>query len=345
MGRKLIAKGFLSLYNPYLGIRQFQKHLLKYTMEFFKVFIGRISKFMKRIYNIMPIISGICFGSAGIFVRELSENMNSTSIISSRILIAILLLGLWIAINHPMDFRIKLKDSWIFVGAGVLGTLGLNICYNFSINELSLSLSAVLIALSPVFVIIFAFFFFHESITKQKIISIILALVGCVLTSGIFENNTSMHWSWIGILVGSASAGFYALYSIFSKAGMKKSYPALTITFYSMLAIAVVLLPFTQWGNITHYITVNPIRNTLFMVLHSLCTAVCPYAFYTVALDHMEAGKASILCSCEPVAAMLFGIFFFREIPTVLSVTGLIIVLVALAMLVLSDKKQEFVEG
>ncbi len=31
---------------------------------------------MKQIYNIMPIITGICFGSAGIFVRELSENMN-----------------------------------------------------------------------------------------------------------------------------------------------------------------------------------------------------------------------------------------------------------------------------
>lgn len=300
---------------------------------------------MEQIYNIMPIISGICFGSAGIFVRELSENMNSTSIISSRILIAILLLGLWIAVRYPMNFRIKLKDSWIFVGAGVLGTLGLNLCYNFSINELSLSLAAVLIALAPIFVMVFAFFMFHEAITAKKVISIILALVGCVLTSGILENNASMHWSWIAILVGSASAGFYALYSIFSKVGMKKSYPALTITFYSMLAIAVVLLPFTQWDNMAHYIAANPLRNTLFMVMHSLCTAVCPYAFYTVALDHMEAGKASILCSCEPVAAMVFGLFFFEEIPTVLSVTGLMIVLLALAMLVLSDKRQGIIDG
>lgn len=299
---------------------------------------------MKRIYNIMPIISGICFGSAGIFVRELSENMNSTSIISSRVVIAILLLGLWIAVYHPDYFKIKLKDIWIFVGAGVIGTLGLNICYNFSINELSLSLSAVLIALSPIFVIIFAFILFHESITKKKIISIILALAGCVLTSGIFENNASMHWTWIGIFVGSAGAVFYALYSVFSKIGMKRGYQALTITFYSMVAITVVLLPFTQWGHIANYITLNPIRNTLFMVIHSLCTAVCPYAFYTIALDHMDAGKASILCSCEPVAAMVFGIFFFKEIPTALSIIGLIIVLVALAMLVLPDKNEGFKE-
>lgn len=295
---------------------------------------------MKKIYNIMPIISGICFGSAGIFVRELSENMNSTSIISSRVIVAVLLLGAWIAVCHPEYFKIKLKDLWIFVGAGVLGTLGLNTCYNFSINELSLSLSAVLIALAPIFVIIFAFFLFHEAITARKVISIILALAGCVLTSGIFENNASMHWTWIGILVGGAGAVFYALYSVFSKVGMKHGYPALTITFYSMVAIAVVLLPFTQWGHITHYIAANPVRNAPFMVMHSLCTAVCPYAFYTVALDHMDAGKASILCSCEPVAAMVFGIFFFGEIPTVLSVAGLLIVLVALAMLVLPDRKE-----
>ena len=35
---------------------------------------------------------------------------------------------------------------------------------------------------------------------------------------------------------------------------------------------------------------------------------------------------------------------FFRKIPAALSITGLIIVLAALAMLVLSDKKQEAVE-
>lgn len=294
---------------------------------------------MNRIYSVMPIISGICFGSAGIFVRELSENMNSTSIISSRVLLAIVLLGAWIAICNPLYFKIKLKDLWIFVGAGVIGTLGLNVCYNFSINELSLSLAAVLIALAPIFVIIFSFILFREPLTKIKIVSIILALAGCVLTSGILENNASMRWTWIGILVGAAGAVFYALYSVFSKIGMKKDYPALTITFYSMVAIAVILLPFTQWGHIAHYITVSPVRNIMFMLMHSLCTAVCPYAFYTVALDHMEAGKASILCSCEPVAAMVFGFFFFREIPSVLSITGLIIVLAALTMLVLSDKK------
>ena len=58
----------------------------------------------------------------------------------------------------------------------------------------------------------------------------------------------------------------------------------------------------------------------------------------------MEAGKASILRSREPAAAMVFGFFLLREIPAVLSITDLIIIPIALAMLVLSDKKPEIVE-
>ena len=58
----------------------------------------------------------------------------------------------------------------------------------------------------------------------------------------------------------------------------------------------------------------------------------------------MKAGKASILHSREPTAAMVFGFFLLREIPAVLSIANRISVLIALAVLALSNKKQEIVE-
>ena len=117
-----------------------------------------------------------------------------------------------------------------------------------------------MLALSPIVVMIVAFFLFHEAITQRKVLSIFLAICGCVLTSGIFETNESMHWSWIGILVGSVGAIFYAMYSIFSKVGMKRGYPALTITFYSILSIAVILLPFAKWGDVAQYIIAKSVN-------------------------------------------------------------------------------------
>lgn len=47
---------------------------------------------MKKIYSLFPILSGVCFGSAGIFVRELAENMSSTTVIFSRVAFAVVYL-------------------------------------------------------------------------------------------------------------------------------------------------------------------------------------------------------------------------------------------------------------
>lgn len=292
-----------------------------------------------KIIPIFPILSGIFFGSGGIFIRQLIEmGVDSYSIVFLRVFIALPILIFWLFLADKKLFYVKIKDIWIFFGAGVLGTLGLNLSYNYSITELSLSLSAILLSLAPIFVVIFSYFLFKEKITKVKVSCMILAIVGSILASGIFES-TSMQWSFKGLIVGLFSAVFYSLYSIFSKIAMEKKYDALTITLYSTLAITIVLFPMNDWEFVERIIAVNPLKMTTFMVAHSLCTCIFPYALYTISLKYMDAGKASILCSCEPIAATIFGIFFYNEIPTILSLIGLIIVLVALAILSLSGKK------
>lgn len=293
-----------------------------------------------KIISIFPILSGIFFGSGGIFIRRLIEmGVDSYSIVFLRVFIALPILILWLFFTDKKLFYVRLKDVWVFFGAGVLGTLGLNLSYNYSITELSLSLSAILLSLAPIFVVIFSFFLFKEKITSTKIYCMILAIVGSALASGVFES-VSMRWSFKGILVGLFAAIFYSLYSIFSKIAMEKKYDALTITLYSTLAITIVLFPMNDWGFVREIISVSPLKMSIFMVAHSLCTCIFPYALYTISLNYMDAGKASILCSCEPIAATIFGLLFYNEVPTLLSLVGLVIVLVALGILSLKNSKQ-----
>lgn len=293
-----------------------------------------------KIISIFPILSGIFFGSGGIFIRRLIEmGVDSYSIVFLRVFIALPILILWLFFTNKKLFYVRLKDVWVFFGAGVLGTLGLNLSYNYSITELSLSLSAILLSLAPIFVVIFSFFLFKEKITSTKIYCMILAIVGSALASGVFES-VSMRWSFKGILVGLFAAIFYSLYSIFSKIAMEKKYDALTITLYSTLAITMVLFPMNDWGFVREIISVSPLKMSIFMVAHSLCTCIFPYALYTISLNYMDAGKASILCSCEPIAATIFGLLFYNEVPTLLSLVGLVIVLVALGILSLKNSKQ-----
>lgn len=297
---------------------------------------------MKKFALTFPIISGGLWGSAGIFVRKLSSfGVNSYTIISSRVLISLIILFIGILIFDKSLLKIKLKDFWLFIATGIFAMLGLNFCYNESVNQLSLSLAAVLLSLSPIFVIFFATILFKEKITLRKIGCMILAFLGCLLTSGILEHTTGVKWSVIGILIGILSAFFYALYSILSKIAMGKGYEALTITFYSLLTLEIVLLPFTDWHILKDFVILSPVNHSIFMLLNSVCTSVLPYVLYTLSLIYVETGKTSILAAgSEPIAAMILGLLFFSEIPTILSLIGLILTIFALSLLCLPSKNQ-----
>ncbi|MEI0494419.1 DMT family transporter [Brachyspira intermedia] len=296
---------------------------------------------MKKFVPILPILSGIFWGGGGIFIRRLMElNINSFTVVSSRVIVASIIFFICVFIYDRSLVKIKLKDLWIFVSAGILGILGLNICYNEAVKQLSLSLSAVLLSLSPIFVLIFANIFFKEKITVKKIICMILALLGCFFASGVLETNETMRWTYFGIFIGFLGAFFYGLYSIFSKLAIIKNYNTLTVTLYALISIAIISLPFTDWKALSNVVVENGSGMLVFMLFHSLCTSVFPYAFFTIALGHMDAGKASILASGEPIAAMFFGIFFYHEIPTVLSVIGVLLTLTALTLLSLPEKNK-----
>ena len=295
---------------------------------------------MKQLLYLMPIISGAMWGSAGIFVRKLTElGMNSYTVVSVRVVLAVLILAVWLGIYDRNLLKIKLKDLWIFVAGGVVGMFGLNICYNFAISELSLSLAAVLLSLSPVFVLFMAAILFKEKITSKKVICMTIAIAGCVLASGVLESASTMRWSVKGIIVGTIGAFFYGLYGIISKTAMERGYHAFTTTFYCLFMVMLVVIPLTNWKLVTNVVVANPVKMSVFLVIHSLCTSVLPYILYTFSIRYIDAGMASILASGEPVAAMIFGVIFFSEIPTVLSVVGIVLVIVALALLSMPDKK------
>lgn len=294
---------------------------------------------MKQLLYLMPIISGAMWGSAGIFVRKLTElGMNSYTVVSVRVVLAVLILAVWLGIYDRNLLKIKLKDLWVFVAGGVVGMFGLNICYNFAISELSLSLAAVLLSLSPVFVLFMAAILFKEKITSKKVICMTIAIAGCVLSSGVLESASTMRWSVKGIIVGTIGAFFYGLYGIISKTAMERGYHAFTTTFYCLFMVMLVVIPLTNWKLVTNVVVANPIKMSVFLVIHSLCTSVLPYILYTFSIRYIDAGMASILASGEPVAAMIFGVIFFSEIPTVLSVVGIVLVIVALALLSMPKK-------
>ena len=289
-----------------------------------------------KISTLLPIIAGALWGSVGVFVRGFTNgNIDNVSILVMRVLFAAIMMFVFIAIKDKSLLKINLKDVWVFACGGIVAMFGMNFCYNNAINSLSLSLAGVLLALSPVFVMFLAAILFKEKITARSIVCMIFALIGCTMASGVIGGG-EIAFSTSGILFGIAAAFFYGLTSIFSKIAMEKGYHALTMTFYSMLILAIVLLPFADWKLVGEYVMVSPANNIIFILMHSLCTAVLPYLLYNLALSNVDASLASILVAgAEPSAAMIFGIIFFAEMSSVVSILGLVVTIVALTILVI----------
>ena len=116
---------------------------------------------MKKVAWFFPVSAGILWGSVGIFIRSLSGyGMDTATIVGSRTMISVLLMLIGIAVIDKSQLKIRLKDLWIFVLASWLGMLGVNLTYNEAVNYVHLSLAAVLLSLSPVYVLILARVFF-----------------------------------------------------------------------------------------------------------------------------------------------------------------------------------------
>ncbi len=294
---------------------------------------------MKQMIVTFPTLAGIMWGATGIFTRVLNGyGMNNATILETRMLLGTVILAVGCLLADPSLLKIRKQDIWVFIGGSVLGNFGLSYFYTEAINRLSMAFAAVLLCTFPIFVMLLSAVLFHERITAKKMGCMVLAFVGCVLVSGLLEGD--MDWSAAGAAIGILAAFCYALYSIFSKIAKERDYSSITITFYFMMLITFLLAPMTDWKLMAAYVMEAPAANCLFLLGHSLCAAVAPYVIYTFALAYMDAGKASVLATSEPVAAMLFGYLLFSEVPTALMLGGMFLTIAAIVILSLPERKK-----
>ena len=292
---------------------------------------------MKKIYLILPILAGIMFGSSGVFVRTLTQNgIDQTTLLFLRFSIAIIPVLIAILLTDKKLFKIDLSDLPLFLVCAIC-IIGINLCYNESMNSVSLSLAAVLLSLAPIYVLIIAYFLFDEKITSKKLICMVLAIFGCMLMTGVLETDLS-NIPLFGILSGMGAGLFWAIYLMASKKSIESGTHTYTILFYSIIFITLALIPLTDFSQIGGFISINPILTIIFLILHSTFSFALPYILSTLSLNYMESGISSILLSSsEPLAALIFGLVIYGEIPTILMFCGFILAI--MAMMLLSRKE------
>ena len=219
-----------------------------------------------------------------------------------------------------------LRDSWCFIGTGLVSIVFFSYCYFRNVEVSSAAVAAILMYTSPIFVTLLSAVFFKEKITRMKLLALLLAIIGCALVSGIAGGIGKT--TPLGILLGLGSGIGYALYSIFGRFALDKGYSPFMVTAMTFTFACVGVLPFIDIVGLATRL-VNEPQHILLALLMGLIGSCTPFALYTVGLRYMEASKAAILATLEPIVTALVGTFLYKEPIDLFIIVGIVMVLVA----------------
>lgn len=284
--------------------------------------------------TLLIILAGIFWGSMGIFVRGLTSLTDFTSIqiVCVRLVVAAVFFSVILWKKDRRGFRISRKDIPLFLGLGLCSILFFSTCYFTAIRMMTLSIAAILLYTSPIWVMLMSMVVFHEKMNRNKLLALIISFLGCIFVSGIGSGDSIV--TPLGILIGLCSGLGYGLYSILGTIALRK-YSSYTVTTYTFVIAAIGSLFVCSFPDLWHKITVCESKPYLcfFIILTGLVTAVIPFLLYTLGLEHVEASRAAILATIEPMVATLIGVLVFHEYLTFLSTLGILCILAAIVML------------
>ncbi|MDD6483403.1 MAG: EamA family transporter [Clostridiales bacterium] len=280
------------------------------------------------------IIAGASlWGLIGLFTRGLgAAGLDSMQITEIRCFMSAVLMICYFLVRDRGKLKISPGDIGYFLGTGICSMVFFNICYFITIKELTLSAAAMLLYTAPCMVMIMSVIFFGEKLTARKLAALFVAAGGCALTC---ISGEAVKITFKGVMLGLGSGLGYALYSIFSRAAIKK-YDSLTITVYTFIVAAAALIPFSKPLSIGAALTDT--KTLTYALLLSVISTMLPYILYTKGLERVEPGKASVMAFIEPMVATAAGIAVFGEKPTLMNMSGIALIFMSVVLLNLHPK-------
>ena len=116
-------------------------------------------------YMVSVFLAAVFWGIAGIFVRNLEGTLQQMQMVFWRAIISAAVFFIIILVKDVSLFKIKFKDLWFFIAAGLFSIVLFNFSYYTTMSLTSLSVAAVLLYTAPFFVVLMSIFIFKEILT------------------------------------------------------------------------------------------------------------------------------------------------------------------------------------
>jgi drug/metabolite transporter (DMT)-like permease len=207
------------------------------------------------------------------------------------------------------------RDVWTFLYLGFFGVSVNQFCFTLGLHYTSVSHSAVIVGMGPIYTLILAVLLRVERATWHKAVGMAIAFTGiAVLASerGISARSPSL----LGDAITMTGSIGFATYAVLGKR-VAREYDALTMTAYNHFAGALLVLPLAvheAWvlGAAGHWRAV-PWQAWAAVLYMGLFGSAVAYVLYYWLLRYLEASQLSAFTYLLPVLASILGILALGE--------------------------------
>jgi len=246
------------------------------------------------------------------------------TVVELRLVISMIVLGLWMAWRKPASLVIERRDWGAFVLLGLLGVAAIQGGYYHAISVLGVGLAILIQYLAPSLIVLWDLLR-GARLSGRIVTTLVAALVGTALL--VSNSGTDLGRARpIDWAISFSTAFTFAFYIVYSKRVLARYAPE-TILFYTFLvaglAWTIVTPPWriaqagydaSMWG--------------VFLIL-AVFSALVPFALFYAGLRRMPAAEAGILATLEPVVAVVAAWLALGEGLGPIQWLGAILVLIA----------------
>lgn len=200
-------------------------------------------------------------------------------------------------------------------GFGVLGVGLLEGSYVYAVQLGGAALASVLLYSAPIWVNLYGWKVLNEPIALRQWIALVVTFSGI---AGVSFWGATLEFSSLAIFFGLLSGFAYALFYIAGKYFFARSHPV-SVFMVSFPTGSLALLP-VLYGidGITPPLLVTRLEHFSNVAIWSLIgvgifSTYLPYLFYAAGLKRIDAGRAAIVTTIEPVVAIFLAHIFWGE--------------------------------
>ena len=227
-------------------------------------------------------------------------DLDPATLSASRALLSTIILVVFLALFRRRELVVRLRDLPFLACFGVLGLALVHFTYFATIQLTSVPTAILLEYLAPILVLVVSVLVLGERMTWALPIGVALSVAGCALMVGAIGGD-GLKVSPAGIGWGLASAVFFALYTVMGKYAARRFSPWTLLTYGLGAATLFWLAYLGGLGPILNVLRDG--RTFAAVTVMSVVSTIVPFGAFLAALHHIDATKASITATLEPVLA------------------------------------------